>query len=177
MKTKILFLSIFLLISNLIISQPIDKYKTPIKYKDNICLETGIGTRFKTPTVGLMFEREVRDDQYKFSIPLRVGYWQTLDLTPQKGNYFIIQLGLIGHINKKIDIGGYFMNLQANLPKRDINNPKDFNYQSPFSGFIRLHNPHFPKSQLYFEGSYYNNLDLFSYRVNYTYKLYNIKHK
>lgn len=188
MKNKILLLFL-LFITSISFGQPVDKYPLPIKYKDNICLETGIGTKFNKPLLGIMIEREVYDDKYNFSLPLRVGYWHTIDNSPKQGNYYILQSGLIFKLNKNIDLGGYWLNLQGDLPKIKytyVPAPEDYKYgySSPFSIFIRMNksnnhikNKFLNNSQLYFEGSYYSTKKLSAFKVTYTYKLLEIKHK
>jgi hypothetical protein len=178
---KPLLFTFFLFISTLLLGQ--DSYPIPLKYNDYISIDHSYSTFFKKPAIGIMWEREIFDDKYKFSIPARTGYYQLLDNSLRKENLFLVQLGVIFEINKKVSLGTYLINFQGDLP-RDLSYRKDPNYvgyTSPISAFAKINTNYiirsgfFSKSSLFFEYNYYNYFNKGAFKMTFTQKIFKTK--
>jgi len=196
MKAKILML--LLLMCFLSFSQPKnlegDNYPVPVNYEINLCSDIIVGTKFFTPIIAPVFNFELFDDNHNYSIIGRTGLYITLD-GKRRNNIFSIQTGPVFKINKKVSVGSFPINLQAEYPREEKayylpngqvyykEDPWYTGYSNPLSFFVRIDvnsivkTGFFSKSQLYFEGNYYTYQQLGAFRITYTQKLLTLHKK
>lgn len=133
---KKIFFATFLIISSLASAQR-DSF---IPHSDNVYLQGLAMTHYKSPMFGIMGERSVPIEKTRFTILLRPGVW--LNPFVSKSNFFVLQMGLTAKVSKSLEVGTYFMNLNAFLPKPYYNTEKEIKnngYNSPFSVFATSH--------------------------------------
>lgn len=130
---KKIFFAAFLIVSSLASAQR----GSFVPHSDNIYIQGLATTQYKSPMFGIMGERSVPVENSKFTILLKPGVW--LNPFIPKSNFWVLQMGLTRKINKSVEVGAYFMNLNAFLPKPFYNTQKEVKnngYNSPLSVFV-----------------------------------------
>jgi hypothetical protein len=132
---KIILFCLFLFTTLLATSQR----DSAIPHSDNIYIEGVAITCYKSPYLSIVGERRVPITRTNLDIVLRPVVW----LSPiiAKNSFFILQMGISNHINKKLEVGTYFMYLNAFLPRPtdSIIAKNNEGYNSPFALFITTH--------------------------------------